>query len=188
MKRLTTISPSLLLGLTLAAGCSSSFSSGVSGDQVANELSDGDLTTFCESLADFESQFAEDNKEAVCKIAGVTAGAFSAAFDPMADGAAVCEQAVMECTSATSMGEAGDPVAACKMTDLTMCNASVAEIEDCINEGYELYEETLGEFSSQSCSELLSDTGMTDTSTPTPGAACSIVEEKCPSLNLGPQG
>ena len=188
MKRLTTISPSLLLGLTLAAGCSSSFSSGVSGDTVAKDISDGDLTTFCESLADFESQFAEDNKEAACKFSGALAGAFATAFDAMADGEAVCEQAVMECTSATSMGDAGDPVAACKMADLTMCNATVAEIEDCINEGYEEYEETLGEFSSQSCSELLNDTSMTGTSTPTPGTACVTVEEKCPGLNLGPQG
>ena len=186
MKRLTTITPSLLLGLTLAAGCSSSFSSGVSGDQVASELSDGDFTTFCESLVDFEAQFAEDNREATCKFAGTLAGAFASAFDAMADGEAICEASVMECTAATAMA-GGDAIASCKMNDLTMCDATIAEIEDCINEGYDEYEETIGEFASKSCSELLNDTSMTATSTPTPGAACLTLEEKCPGLNFGPE-
>ena len=183
MNKISKVTTLSFLVVSMAAGCSSSFSSGVSGDSSLKDLSEDEKTTFCESFRDYSDEFAEDNKEALCKFTGVTTAAFSAAFDPMADATMICEATVMECTSATAMVD-GDPVASCKAQFTADCNVTVQEFEDCINADFEAREEAFAEFS-KSCSELLNDSGSSMMTTSSTIAACQVVAEKCPTAGFG---
>ena len=148
-----------------------------------SELTDDEKKTFCEAHQEYAEEFAEENKDAVCKLGGVTAGAFAAAFDSTADGTMACEAAVAECTSAPLSMPDGDPVAACKMSFTADCDVTVEQFENCINENFDALEETFAEFD-KSCSELLSNTTSSSVAASSSGTACKIIAEKCPSAQF----
>ncbi len=168
----TLLATPLLVG-ALACGSNASFSSGVDGTKKASELSDADVTAFCDAAKATALDFAKDNKAGFCKLSGSLAGALGAIGG---DGTAACEMTVTACEAADAT--AGASTCTPKIDN---CDATIAEIEACYNDSMDALSKTLDEFGSQSCSDLLTKTSSGAAGGDTTPQSCKDLATKCPS-------
>jgi hypothetical protein len=166
--------------LALAVGCSgTSFESGVDGTKKASELSDADVQAICQAAEETSQKFAEDNKDAFCKLSGAFAGALAGALGG-GDPVAVCESAVSDCKSKplTTEPSTCNP----KLDD---CDVTVGEIESCFNDSLDAAETYFADYKSKSCADLLAQTSGENTLNFMEPASCAAIEQRCPNISFG---
>jgi hypothetical protein len=182
-----------LLSATVAAGCHSSstanlggFQSSIPADTQFDQLSTGQIQTFCTEIDGFETSSGQvmDSEDLTCLLAGFLAAEFSAAPLTNASVQAACTTAYNQCfAQATST----PPTFNCpSMSALSGCTATIGEYAACINDATKLEEQALQ--SIPTCADL-TVANLTSSSGPAPTTplpqSCQTVNAKCPALAVG---
>ena len=144
-------------------------------NQVFSDMSGQEVATYCEERREFVETVATDTiNEYFC----IFEAAFEAALDDGDDPVSVCEQAFAECMS-------GDPqteVTECDIQsiDRSDCDATVAQMNACIDEELEEIEQFVNDFS---CNLVDEEADEVEDVTDEPGPACQTVYDACPALD-----
>jgi hypothetical protein len=160
-----------------------------SNSKVASSLSEAEAIEACEkATAKMESQATGgDDKHLICLTAGLIAKAFSN------DSVDVCNQAYDECMTAEPEegngmgdGESGDDCAD-TYEDLQDCDATLGEIEACLNDMMAAGEAANEQLKGLSCSSSQEELEAVMNEEPDEPASCTTLNKKCPDL-LGGNG
>ena len=182
-----------LLLATVAAGCHSSspanlggFQSSLPADTQLDQLSTGQIQTFCTELDNFETSSGEvmDSEQLTCLLAGFLAAEFSAAPQTRASVDAACTTAYNQCLAQATSTPATFNCPS--MSALSGCTATVGEYAACLNDATKVEAQQLQ--SIPTCADL-TVADLTSSSGPVQmpplPQSCQTFNAKCPAAALG---
>jgi hypothetical protein len=176
-------------GLALVAigatcgGDGGGFSSGIDKGANLGSLSEGDAQKLCSALGDWmKNEFAPKLKEGTCRLSAALAAGLGGSKDPAAQKAA-CKTAYDACLQKPASDEIN--TASCSKPPST-CQATVGEMESCINEIAPLMEQYFGKF--PTCDQLGSGTVTLPSGQPQTPMSCTTFQNKCKGISLPGMG
>ena len=138
----------------------------------------------CDALADVvNTTIGADSERFACTLAGAIAGTKTDASGKMTIDKAACKEAMDQCLMMSSSATT-TTMETCNIdqakSELMDCNATVGELQSCIDATVGAFHDLIG---SLSCDDVSLTTMTASPNVQTP-AACQTLQTKCPNLNL----
>ena len=169
-----------------STACTKDFSSPLNQDAAVSTLTEPEKRTFCRSYEDFSHEFEAAYAVNYCNMlvvkSAIKAGSAYEAKDTCGELAAACASAV-EGKSEPDSPYKDETFDNCTERNFESCEATVAEVQACINETYAIFEGVYEDYSG-TCSELLDNTDERSELLEPERSACEVVDEKCPNSRL----
>lgn len=139
----------------------SGFQTSIDTGKSIDQLTSSESAQLCKDLTSWGEKAAKGLEPKFCKLVGV-----------FAESKAECEKSVKDCINAPSEPDDGG-----MCTPPTNCDATVAEVQKCLEDSIKALDGYLDEF--PSCAELASDSVM-EPADPGEPASCKTLEQRCP--------
>jgi hypothetical protein len=172
-------------GRSRGFGGSGPVSTGLPADATLSALDSEQAAQVCQAVADAAGALLSESEitRLACTIAALTELSFMTDSSEVSIDQAMCDQLVSTCMSAAG---GGDSFYSCDADtlDLAGCNATIGELEACIDDALSL----AGTITSVLSCETLANPERIDPSAlqdVMEVATCSAVQEQCPGLDLG---
>ena len=163
---------SIGLAFALLTACSSGYSSGVDGSKPFSTITEDEARTACNNLEDYlTSTFPEQQR--------IELRCYLGALSDVTAGPPECEAAFNACVAETTDAEPLDIDCNTPMIDDT-CNATVAQVEDCITALFDAQLERQSMISCEVAGNLPELERLAEEIPPPP--ECSSIESICPNI------
>ena len=166
--------------------CTKGFSTPLPQDAAVNTLTASEKDIFCQEYADFSKDFELTYAANYCNMvivnSAIRANSANEAKDTCEDLATTCATAIEEKFESDSPYK-DKTFDNCTERDFESCEATVAEIQACINETYTFFDGIYEEYSG-TCSELIDSADELSEVSEPDRPACEVVQEKCPTSRL----
>lgn len=161
-----------------------SFTTSVPRDQKLGSLSPADTAKLCSDVETYSKSLSAQLKSLTCKSAGLVA-VFTASATTDAEARSACQTGYDKCLAAPAESTETDT---CTPPNAS-CTATVGELSACFDALPGYISSASNSFPSCATLKLSDLTETTDTGeTPTPPAACTTYEAKCPDDDMLPGG